>query len=257
MLLQFSDKNAKLEKLRKSRKVNKWLKKGRKIYSLNLPAGRTCPGAKDCKSMSVFNLSTGKTTIKDGQGCQFRCYAASLEALYPRKRGVHYRNFWLLKNTKGWKAIYRLLVDSLPADLGVLRIHDSGDFFKFEYLRAVYELAKNRPDILIYGYTKSLPFFQKLGMQDPANGVVLPNFLITASRGGKYDSLIPQMGIREVVVVGVPNEVDLSVDSNDSRCATPGGSFALLVHGAQSNKHTYGKYVWRGVNKSLLKKVKK
>ena len=48
--LQFSDANAKLEKLYQIPELQVWLADGRKVYSLDLLSGWSCPFAKDCLS---------------------------------------------------------------------------------------------------------------------------------------------------------------------------------------------------------------
>ena len=70
-------------------------------------------------------------------------------------------------------------------------------------------------------------------MLDPSNGVLLPNFMITASRGGKYDHLIEPLNMREAVVVNYDSEATMDIDHDDSHAATMGGSFNLLIHNTQ------------------------
>jgi hypothetical protein len=125
--------------------------------------------------------------------------------------------------------------DSLPANCGIVRLHVSGDFFKLAYLQGVIALAAERPDVLFYSYTKSLNFLRRItDWVDPSNGVVRDNFLLTVSEGGKFDSLIPQLGVRTARVVYSEAEANgLPIDHDDSHAATKGGSFALLLHGTQ------------------------
>jgi hypothetical protein len=109
-----------------------------------------------------------------------------------------------------------------------------GDFFKRSYLLAAVQIAAMRPDTLFYGYTKSLDHLRYVDMVDPPNGVVRPNFLITTSVGGKYDHLIPKLGVRTASVIFAECEArNMPIDHDDSHAATPGGSFALLLHGVQ------------------------
>ena len=62
--LKFGKGNAKLDK---------------RVVTVRLPAGKTCPGANECKSMAVE--SNGTRSIKDGPKTVFRCFAASQEVL--------------------------------------------------------------------------------------------------------------------------------------------------------------------------------
>ena len=102
---------------------------------------------------------------------------------------------------------------------------------------AAIQLAEPRPDVLFYAYKKSLPFIHRhFPMLNAGDGRMLNNFLITASRGGKYDSLIETMGMREAAVYLSHEEIaesGLQLDHDDSHAATPGGSFALLIHNTQ------------------------
>ncbi len=68
-------------------------KLGTFIHTLSLPAGWSCPGAKDC--LSKANRETGKLT--DGKETVFRCFAASAEALRPNVRDSRWNNFELLR----------------------------------------------------------------------------------------------------------------------------------------------------------------
>jgi hypothetical protein len=67
----------------------------------------------------------------------------------------------------------------------------------------------------------------------------LPNFILTASRGGRDDHLIVGHDLRESVVVFSEQEAynkGLEIDHDDSHAARPDlaqNSFALLIHGVQ------------------------
>lgn len=242
-MLKFSQPNIKTRKLYGSHKLRKYLKINREIYSLDLPSGQTCPGAHNCKSKVVQIGDSFK--IQDGPHCEYRCYSAMQEVLYPCVRRIRQHNLNILKSTRGWKNIYNVIMESLPKNAGIVRYHVGGDFFKESYLFAAIQVARTYPDILFYGYTKSLHFLNRQSpMIDPQNGVLLPNFLLTASRGGKFDHLIKPLQIREVVVVGEESEArqkKLPIDNNDIHAATKGGDFALLVHGIQPKGTIYAK----------------
>lgn len=235
-MLKFSPANAKTRALK-----NIFPQITGKVYSLDLPSGITCPGALLCKSQAVIDNVTGRATIKDGSKCQFRCFSASQEILFPAVRKARQHNLSLIKTAKTVNRITKLILDSLPKDTGVVRLHVAGDFFSIDYLRAVYQVAFLRPGIVFYGYTKSLHHLktlvaEKLGNINISNGMILSNFILTASRGGKYDSLISEMGIREAIVVYSTKEASdmgLVVDHTDEYAIQPGTSFALLLHGTQ------------------------
>jgi len=239
-MLKFSPANAKTKALYLNPKVYPFLAGRRKVYSLDLSSGHSCPGAKKCKSMVIPRPDNSlKFTIKDGRHCQFRCFSASQEVLYPAVRKLRQHNLNVLRQTRGWKQCCDMLAVGLPNDCGVLRYHVSGDFFKAAYLLGAIELAKMRPHVLFYTYTKSLHFLDQIAYRDNKRHKTLqlpPNFRVTVSRGGKYDYLIRTLGIRESVVVHSEEDaalLGLPLDHNDSHAATTGGSFALLLHGVQ------------------------
>jgi len=78
-------------------------------------------------------------------------------------------------------------VDDAIADIkrmrgvGVVRIHDSGDYYNQEYLNKWIAIARAFPDIIFYSYTKSAVLDFSAA---PAN------FRVTFSLGGKYDSQV-------------------------------------------------------------------
>jgi hypothetical protein len=135
--------NAKLRKLEE--------KLGKKVFTFSLPAGYTCPGANKC--LTKFDRETGK--IVDGSRQAFRCFAASMEAVFTGFRENNSRNLELLKAAGNRENTRNLILASLPAKAEIIRIHVSGDFFSEEYLCAWIDVATARPDIQFYAYTKS------------------------------------------------------------------------------------------------------
>lgn len=230
-MLKFSNENAKTKKLRKVAELSQYLSNKRKIYSLDLLAGWSCPGAKDCLSKVV--VIDDKRKIQDGPTCVFRCYAASGEVRLPATYNLHKHNFDLLKSCKSVKQMVDLLESSMPTNLGILRWHSSGGIFNRTYFKAMTEVARNHPNRWFYTYLKNLKVLEGVDMIDPASGVYLDNFMLTASRGGKYDHLIEPLGLRDVVVINYPEEATREIDDDDSHAATAGGSFNLLIHGSQ------------------------
>ncbi len=231
-MLKFSPANAKTKALYLIQGVYPFLAGQRKVYSLDLSAGHSCPGAKDCLSRVVSrDDDPTRFRIQDGPKCQFRCFSASQEIVYANTRKMRRHNLDCLRQTRGWKQCRDILAASLPADAGVVRYHVAGDFFKLAYLQGAIALANVRPTVLFYTYTKSLPFFEGVDLPD--------NFRVTASRGGKHDHLIEGLGIRTATVVYSMAEAEklgLPIDHTDEHAASPGGSFALLLHGVQPAK---------------------
>ena len=242
-MLKFSDANAKLEELYNVPELETWLADGRKVYSLDLLSGWSCPFAVDCLS-KVIELPTGKKAIKDGPETEFRCFSASQEVLFPGVYNRRKHNYDTLRGLHLNDMIHRLNTD-LPTDTGILRWHVGGDFFNSDYFFAAINVAMMNPDKLFYAYTKSLRYWLKYREYTEQ----VHNFVLTASRGGRDDHLIEQEFLRESVVVFSEAEAEekgLEIDHDDSHAAVPSwrcNDFALLIHGVQPAGSEAGKAV--------------
>ena len=195
--------------------------KAYRVVSFNLPAGCyevdnksyiTCPGADACLAL---------------------CYARQGTFLFKGSKRVRIDNHQLLLTTHvthGLQGVIDILdeaVKSVSKTVAVIRLHDSGDFFKKWYVQAWVEVIKRHPNILFYAYTKSFPMFK--GMDIPAN------FRVTYSFGGKFDSQIDGPNSRifptldERIAAGY-------VDGNDSDMPAILGerNIGLVYHGVKN-----------------------
>jgi len=223
-LLKFSTGNGKL--------------KNRLIF--NIPAGYACPHAGVCKTMA--DRTTGQIMdlpqFNGTQADEYRCFAAMAETRLT-VRESRWHNWDLLRETihmNGNQAT--LLCDLIDLSLLVhpskelVRIHESGDFWTENYMRAWIMVAQERPNQTFYAYTKSL------GMWYNLRDLIPSNFYLTASQGGTLDYLIPkypEVFQRIAYVVYTEEEAQergLEVDHDDSHCLGD-KPFALLVHGSQ------------------------
>ncbi len=223
-MLQFSPANTKLKKLQK--------KIGKKVFSLDLLSGHSCPFAKDCLAKAV-ELPSGKRKIVDGPNTQFRCYSASQEA---RLRGVY---DWRKQNSDALLAIKNssfsmavMIRQAIPEKAEVIRIHSSGDFFSQKYFDAWMNVAMHYPGMVFYAYTKSLRFWIN------RSHIVPKNLVLTASYGGIDDHLIKEYKLRASHVVFSEKEakkMGLGIDVDDSLAYNKEykASFCLLLHGSQ------------------------
>ena len=215
---------------------NAKLNKGTAI--LSLPAGHSCPFAKDCRSCA--HRETGK--IQDGPHTQFRCYAANIEALFRNVRESRWSNFEAVKACNGNTLQMAALIDrSIPRRNGkttLVRFHQSGDFFSQAYFDAWLMVARQNPGLVFYGYTKALPFWVK------RLGDIPVNFHFVASRGGTHDALIEQHGLRSARVVFSEyqaRKLKLPIDHDDTHVWKYDGDFAILIHGTQPAGSEAGK----------------
>lgn len=234
-MLKFSAANSKLKGLYNVKQLQPYLQNARKVYSFDLLSGWSCPFASDCLS-KVYEIG-GKRTIKDGKNCQFRCFSASQEVVFPNTYNRRKENFDTIKRAVDYMHMANMIDEVVPNNLGVCRIHVGGDFFSKQYMRAWTVIANWYPDRLFYAYTKSLQYW--LDLQDELGYKWPENLILTASRGGRLDHLIDQHGLREAVVVFSEDEaaaLEYEIDHNDSHAARPdiaSQNFALLIHGVQ------------------------
>ena len=141
-------------KIKKTAKINSV-----RLYEFNLPAVETCPFAKDCVSICYADKGSFKyKVVKDK-------YEANLQA------------------TKKDNFIGLILSELDRKRPDFIRIHSSGDFYNVKYLDKWLQIAKKRPEIVFYGYTKSVPLFKALKN-------IPENFRFCYSLGGKKDNLI-------------------------------------------------------------------
>jgi hypothetical protein len=238
-ILRFSKANAKLKKLEKAM--------GGRVYSFDMLSGHTCPYARECHSSAV-ETSEG-VRIRDGKHTLFRCFSASQEVTFPAVYASRKRNMEAILPAAA-DSVDRaadMLLSALPRDADIVRIHVAGDFKLRNYFEAWKRVAKAEPKRIFYAYTKSLPFWIGSAEGFSADGILgLPNFRLTASRGGAKDTIIDSSGLREARVVLSEAEADslgLPIDADDSHAARNGGSFALLIHGAQPKGSEAGRAV--------------
>ncbi len=266
--VRYNPANAKLKKLAKTISDDLTFNAGGikaklEVYAFDLPAGWSCPQAKDCQSR-MTPKENGKWGIVDGPATVFRCYAASAEQ-YPNVRNGRHRNMAAIRKTMKAavgngldpvEAVADLLEQSIPDNAKVIRIHTSGDFFHRDYFRAWLEVARRQPNRVFYAYTKAL----KLWVDNIENVNSLGNFRLTASRGGTLDHMITEHSLPESVVVFSEAEADkkgIPVDEDDSHAYRQNGStsFALVIHGTQP-KGSEASRAWQAIRSAKMESKK-
>lgn len=231
-MLKFQEGNAKLDAFPNG-----------KIFTFSLLSGFSCPFAKDCLSKAIVTGNTRK--IEDGKDCKFRCFSASQEAQYSNVYNSRKHNFDILRNMKTSAEMAARIHQDLPKKAKIVRIHVAGDFFNQKYFDAWMEVAKLNPTKIFYAYTKSIIYWVNRLGQIPSN------FVLTASFGGRLDSLIIEHNLRYAKVVFSEREaksLGLEIDHDESHAVVNGPSFALLLHGTQPKDSDAGE---------ALKKLKK
>ena len=204
-------------------------KLNRDTLILSLPAGHTCPFAKDCRSST--DKVTGKIT--DGPYTQFRCYATTAEAMFPNIRNSRWENLEMLKAAGSAIGMAALIEKSIAGKkkIKLVRFHQSGDFYSQAYFDAWLMVATQHPEYIFYGYTKALPLWVK------RLGMIPANMKIVASRGGSHDHLIEEHNLRSVRVVYSEREAKrkwkLAIDHDDTHAWNYDKDFAVVIHGTQ------------------------
>ena len=207
----------------KMRRVASWYGKKPRIYNASMPSGWTCPAATDCKAWA--DRISGKIT--DGKSCQFRCFGASDEARSREARDQGWSNFDALRMLDS-ASMAAVIINSIPADAEIIRVHVRGDFWNQAYFDAWMDAARQFPAITFYAYTKSLNYW--------INGNPPRNFVLTASYGGRWDYLIEENSLKSARVVFSIAEAEdrgLEIDHDESHAILDHGDFALLLHGTQ------------------------
>lgn len=142
------------------------------IYSYNLPAGKTCPGAGDCAKF---------------------CYAKKGFYVMPSVKNRYELNFEATKDLPAFEEEMGLSIEALIRTAGkkgmipAVRIHTSGDFYSAEYFKAWVKIAEKFSGVVFYAYTKS-PFVRVMIKRGT---VKIPNnFVLINSFGSTTDSKI-------------------------------------------------------------------
>jgi hypothetical protein len=222
----YQEANAKLEAL--AARLEAILGHRAHIYGASLPAGHSCPMAVDC--LTKVDRATGKVT--DGKLQEFRCFAATMEAMSPDLRRLVWHNFDILRAAKTREAMLEVLDRSFPADADAMRPGLDGDFFNQSHFNAWMDLARLHPNVRFYAYTKSIGYWAH---HMDTEGIPA-NMELNASEGGRQDALAMAQGFKTAKVVLHPEEADalgLEIDHDESHAINAGPSFALLIHGTQ------------------------
>jgi hypothetical protein len=127
-----------------------------------------------------------RTCPQAGVCAQF-CYARNGTFKFPTAKKAHARNLVMaLDNLDGWKAdMIQELRHKRYRGGKYVRIHDAGDFYNEEYLRAWMEIAESIPDVTFYAYTKEVSLFKRVAV-----GYASDNFKWLYSLGGLEDHLV-------------------------------------------------------------------
>jgi len=103
-----------------------------RVWTFSLPSFVTCPGA--------------------SSWCRQHCYAWRFERLRPNCHRAYLRNLALSLEPERFVSH---VLDSLPEDAALVRVHVGGDYYSPEYCQAWYRICEARPETQFWAYTRS------------------------------------------------------------------------------------------------------
>jgi hypothetical protein len=214
-----SDSNSKMEKTAKV--LQKHTGRRAKVVSFNLPA-----------SIDFSVNGVGFNTCPQAGACKAVCYA--------RQGQFVSTNAIQLRIDNLWSTFRETFVDEMADEIGKathVRIHDSGDFYSQSYLDSWIAIARRRPDVVFYAYTKSL----HLDWNNAPD-----NLRIVQSEGGKLDRLIDYQKPHSRIVVDVPTGyVNGNAELADVPAIDGTVNIALPYHGQRKLTEPQRRYFGR------------
>jgi len=185
------------------------------IVSFNLIPIVHCPMAGACKSYCYATV--GQQAFRSGVLRRARAFLATLQPDFvPR--------------------MIAEVAKAVKKGARAVRIHDSGDFYSFEYMQAWFSIAAACPDVTFYAYTKMVPFVKVAY----AKGLVPANFRLIQSLGGVADRNIDRSlphsrifsSLEDLTAAGY-------ADASESDAPAAFGAsplIGLVIHGAKSKR---------------------
>lgn len=182
------------------------------IESFNLIPIIHCPLAGSCKAFCYATV--GNQAFRSGQLRRARAFLATLQDDFVQQMIAQ------ITTRKKIKAV---------------RVHDSGDFYDFKYMKKWFEIAAALPDMQFYAYTKMIPLVK---MAHSA-GLVPPNFRLIQSIGGMADGKIQEdlpharifHSLEDLQEAGYAD----ASETDDVAAFGTTNKVGLVIHGARRN----------------------
>jgi len=159
-------------------------------WTFSLPSRTTCPGA--------------------SPWCLEHCYATRIERLRPTCRRAYLENLILSADPEGF--VHRML-EALPSDAEVLRIHVGGDFHSTPYIESWIKVCTARPSTQFWAYTRSWTLPDLLPALELLHS--LPNVALFASVDASMP--LPPEGWRRAYVADDPRAQGLACPQQQDR----------------------------------------
>jgi hypothetical protein len=171
----------------------------------------------------AIRLQDGRTVNVCPQAgiCADLCYARTGTYRFSNVRAAHERNLTMvLDDLPGWETAMTAELEHRRYGGRHIRIHDSGDFFSDDYLKAWLRIIRSAPGVQFYCYTKEVTRFRRMVETDPPG-----NFRWVFSLGGREDHLVDRDRDRHAEVF--PDEAAVTAAGYSSQDA----SDLLAVYG--------------------------
>ena len=125
--------------------------------------------------------STNKITCPFAKDCVKFCYARKGSFIWTNTKKAYEKRYLLTKDPDLFKSKMNDAIKRRKATH--IRIHDSGDFYNFQYINVWLRIIRENKNVVFYAYTKSKVLFNEL--------ICLPkNLTLIYSLGSKNDHLI-------------------------------------------------------------------
>ena len=185
------------------------------IVSFNLIPILHCPMAGACKAYCYATV--GQQAFKNGVLRRARAFLATLQYDFVSRLANEVRRV-------------------AAKDVRAVRVHDSGDFYSWDYLLSWFAIARSNPGIQFYAYTKMIVFVQRAYKA----GLVPSNFRLIQSLGGVADSRI-DLTLPHSRIFSSRDELLAAgyADASESDAPAAFGTnpnVGLVIHGAKAKK---------------------
>lgn len=221
---------------KKARKTGKAL--GGKILSFDLPALTSASGTLICvkagSCRKVCFARDGHDAAKWPHEANFRALQLASGAAVAAGGTAEDGLYEHLKAMFTKQVVEHNASPRTKTKVLAIRLHNSGDFYSSDYLRAWLRLMRDNPKIIFYGYTKSVSMVLAEDIPD--------NFRLVFSEGGQEDHLIPADAARSRIFA--PDEyesklagvwVDGSGEDGDALVIRGEQFIGLKWHGRKAN----------------------
>lgn len=185
------------------------------IVSFNLIPILHCPSAGACKAFCYATV--GQQAFKSGVLRRARAFLATQQYDFVPKMVQEVRR----AIARGTQAV---------------RIHDSGDFYSYDYMLSWFEIARANPSVRFYAYTKMIALVKRAHKA----GLVPDNFRLIQSLGGLTDARIDYSLPHSRIFSSLSDLLDAGyADASESDGPAAFGkspNIGLVIHGAKSKR---------------------